>query len=179
MCIIGALLWSCLGGNHKILSGLMFIELPFESRNKREFVPQELPQYGWRIPVDQSGLLPKPLGKILARQKRTSKNRKHPRKVSLLRAGGRGGGVNRGGFPIWTLCLFLSLFIFFCDFSDFSGIFPTGPFPCSRPINLRLKVPTRNSPERFRHTMGLDLSPQNWEPPSLDNLRFTFSQACV
>ena len=135
-----------------------FIELPFESRNKREFVPQELPQYGWRIPMDQSGLLPKPLGNILARQKRTSKNRKHPRKVSLSRAGRRGGGFNRGGVPDLDVLFVFVPFHLFCDFSDFSGIFPTGPFPCSRPINLRLKVPTRNSPERCRHTMGLELS---------------------
>ena len=63
-----------------------------------------------------------------------------------------GGGVKRGGFPIWTCPSFLVCFCHFCHFfvflsflglSRFSRIFPIflgiflfGPWPLSRPVNF-------------------------------------------
>ena len=56
------------------------------------------------------------------------------------------GGVQTGGFPIWTCPSFFVLLRPFWDFPDFfrdfpdlsgdsSGIFPICPFPLSQPIN--------------------------------------------
>ena len=95
-----------------------------------------------------------------------------------------GGGSKGGGFPMWT-CPFLSFcgtFPIFLRFPEFffvfrgnfyfSGIFPIGPFPLSRPT----KAPRRNSPERVPNTIRNFLSKKVGKPLGLETRWFSFSQ---
>ena len=68
-----------------------------------------------------------------------------------------------GGLPDLDLSL-LSFSQFLWAFPDFSGIFPIGSFPLSRPM----KAPTGNIPERVCDTIG---------PPGLPSRNFVMTQA--
>ena len=80
-------------------------------------------------------------------------------------------GVQTGrGFPIWT---FLSLFVLFWDFPDFSGILmslsrilPIGPFLLLG-LLIPFKAPTRNISERVSNTRKKVGNPPVWKPPGL------------
>ena len=95
----------------------------------------------------------------------------------ISRAAKRGGGFKRGGFPIWTCPSFFSFFRFFRDIPnlliDGLGIFPIRPFSLSRPIKIR--APTRNSPERVRDAIWT-FPEKSGKAPGLETPRFSFSQ---
>ena len=89
------------------------------------------------------------------------------------------GGFKRGGFPIWT---FLSFFVLFWDFPDFSGIFPI----CSGMVRGfsrfvlflflgLLRAPTRNSPEGVHDTIWT-FPEKSGKHPGLETPQFSFSQ---
>ena len=96
------------------------------------------------------------------------------------------GGVKRGGFSRSGLGLpFLSFFVLFWDFPDFSGIFPIcsgmdrgfSRFVLFLFLGL-LRAPTRNSPERVRDTIWTFPersvgNPRVWKPPGLASLKFS------
>ena len=99
----------------------------------------------------------------------------------LLNGGVSNGGVSRSGLVL----PFLSFFIPFQDFPDFSGIFPI----CSGMVRgfsrfalflfLGLsRAPTRNSPERVRDTIWT-FPEKSGKPPGLETTRFSFSQFLV
>ena len=95
------------------------------------------------------------------------------------------GGVSNGGVSRSGLVLpFLSFFVPFWDFADFSGIFPIcsamvrgfSRFVLVHFLGL-LRAPTRNSPERVRDTIWT-FPEKSGKPPGLETPRFSFSQLC-
>ena len=92
------------------------------------------------------------------------------------------GCFKRGGFPIWTRPSFLSFFVLFGTFPDFSGIFPIclgmvwgfSRFVLFLFLGL-LRAPTRNSPERVRDTIWT-FPEKSGKHPGLETPRFSFSQ---
>ena len=93
----------------------------------------------------------------------------------------RGGGVQTGGFPIWTclsrsvlLCPFWNFPFFFRDFPifwGFSHIFRRfSRFILCLLLGL-LKAPTRTIPERVRNTIRTFPPEKSGKPPGLASLK--------
>ena len=89
------------------------------------------------------------------------------------------GCFKRGGFPDLDLSF---LFVLFCPFGTFPGIFPI----CSGTLRGfsrfvlflflgLLRAPTRNSPERVRDTIWT-FPEKSGKHPGLETPRFSFSQ---